>query len=92
MWKKYGTARQAIDDNMIRRMRFACWMAKATDIQSEYAILIAFSWQQWLRERASMLRDTYTVIKNHIRYHVLLLTWICLTRGWTALHRSHRTL
>jgi hypothetical protein len=21
-----------------------------------------------------------------------LLTWICLTRGWYALHRSHRTL
>jgi hypothetical protein len=22
----------------------------------------------------------------------LFLTWICLTRGWYALHRSHRTL
>jgi hypothetical protein len=22
----------------------------------------------------------------------LILTWICLTRGWYALHRSHRTL
>jgi hypothetical protein len=21
-----------------------------------------------------------------------VLTWICLTRGWYALHRSHRTL
>jgi hypothetical protein len=38
--------------------RFACWIAKATDTYSEYAILMAFSWQQWLRERASILRDT----------------------------------
>jgi hypothetical protein len=38
----YGTARQATDDNIIRRMRFACWITKTTDIHSEYVILIAF--------------------------------------------------
>jgi hypothetical protein len=59
MWKKYGTARQATDDNIIRRMRFACWIAKATDTHSQYVILIAFTRQQWLRERALMLRYTY---------------------------------
>jgi hypothetical protein len=32
--EKYGTARQATDDNIIRRMRFACWITKATDTQS----------------------------------------------------------
>jgi hypothetical protein len=53
--KKYGTARQATFDNIIRRMRFACWITKATDTHSEYVILIAFSRQQWLRERATML-------------------------------------
>jgi hypothetical protein len=40
----------------IRRMRFACWVTKATDTHSEYVILIAFPRQQWLRERASFLR------------------------------------
>jgi len=40
--EKCGTARKATDDNIIRRMRFARWMAKATDTHSEYAILIAF--------------------------------------------------
>jgi hypothetical protein len=40
--EKYGTARQATDDNIIRRMRFACWVTKATDTHSEYVILIAF--------------------------------------------------
>jgi hypothetical protein len=41
-------------------MRFACWLTKATDTPSEYAILTAFSWQQWLHECTSMLRYTYT--------------------------------
>ena len=58
--KKHGRTRQATDDNKIRRMRFACWITKATNTPSEYLILIAFPWQQWLRERASMLRYTYT--------------------------------
>ena len=58
--EKYGTARQATDDNIIRRMRFACWITKATDTHSECVILIAFPRQQWLRERSSMLRCTYT--------------------------------
>jgi len=43
----------------IRRMCFACWLAKAIDIHSEYVKIIAFSLQQWLQERASMLRCTY---------------------------------
>jgi hypothetical protein len=48
--------RRATDDNTIRRMRFAWWITKATDTHSEYVILIAFPRQQWLCERASMLR------------------------------------
>jgi len=36
------------------RMRFACWVTKATDTHSEYVILTAFPRQQWSRERASM--------------------------------------
>jgi hypothetical protein len=57
---KYGTARQATDGNIIRRMRIACWITKATDIHSEYIIYTAFARQQWLHERASMLRYTYS--------------------------------
>jgi hypothetical protein len=40
---------------IIRSMRFACWVTKATDTHSEYIIIIAFPRQQCLRERASML-------------------------------------
>jgi hypothetical protein len=58
---KYGTAGQATDNNIIRRMRFACWITKATDTYSEYVIIITFPRQQWLRERAPILRHTYIV-------------------------------
>jgi hypothetical protein len=56
--EKYGTARQATDGNIIRRMRVACWITKATDTHSEQATLIVFAVQQWLCERASVLRHT----------------------------------
>jgi hypothetical protein len=40
---KYGTARQATNDNIIRRMRIACWMTKAADTYWEYVILAVFT-------------------------------------------------
>jgi hypothetical protein len=58
--EKYGRSRQATDDNIIQRMRFACWITKATDTHSEYVILIAL--QQWSLERAPVLRYTYIAI------------------------------
>jgi hypothetical protein len=47
------------DDDIIRRMRIACWITEATDIHSEYVILAAFRRQQWLRERNPLLRYTH---------------------------------
>ena len=35
-----------------RRMRFACWIPKATEQHSKHVIIIAFPQQQWSRERA----------------------------------------
>jgi hypothetical protein len=57
--EKYDRARQATNDNIIQRMRFACWVTKATDTHSKYIILIAFPWQQCLRDRASVLCYMY---------------------------------
>ena len=56
--EKYSTAGQDTDDSIIRHMRVAFWTPKATNTHSEYVILIAFPLQQWLHERASMLRYT----------------------------------
>jgi hypothetical protein len=50
----YGTDRQVKDDDIIRPLRFACRITKATDAHSEYVILIAFLRRQPLRERASV--------------------------------------
>jgi hypothetical protein len=36
------TAGQATDDNIIRAMRFACWITKVTNTNSDYIILVAF--------------------------------------------------
>ena len=46
--EKYGTGRQATDDNIIRPMRIACWIIKATDTNSKYVILIAFPRQIYM--------------------------------------------
>ena len=40
----------------MRRMRTACWIPKATNTHLQYVTLIAFPLQQWLHERASLLR------------------------------------
>ena len=45
--KKYGRAGQTTDGSIIRRMRIALWITKATDIHSEYVIQNAFPRQQW---------------------------------------------
>ena len=43
----------------IWRMLISCWITKATNTNLEYVTLIAFSLQQWLSERASVLRYAY---------------------------------
>jgi len=68
--EKCGRARQATDDN-IRCMHIPCWITKATDIHSEYVTLIALPRQQWLRERASMLRlYVHCLLQNELIMYV----------------------
>jgi hypothetical protein len=52
--EKFDSARKTTDDNIMWRMRFACWTTKATDTHSEYVSPIAFPRQQWLRERLTL--------------------------------------
>ena len=56
--EEYRKARQVTDDNMGHKYRMLD--IKATNTPSEYVIRIACPLQQWLHERASMLRYTYT--------------------------------
>ena len=62
----HGTARQSTEDNTIWRMRTACWIAKATNIHSEYVTLIVFPQRKWLHEGSSML--LYTYIASLVKY------------------------
>jgi len=57
--EKCGAAGQPTDDTILWRMRFACWITKGANTQSEYVILIAFQRQQLFRERASVQCYTY---------------------------------
>ena len=54
----------------IWRTRIACWIPKATNTLLEYVILIAFPLQQWLHERASILRYAYInclILKSRVK-------------------------
>jgi hypothetical protein len=69
--EKYGSAEQTTDDNMIWRMRFLSLLSKATEEHSEYVIIISIRRQQWLRERTSVLRYTYTASATFLNKIVL---------------------
>jgi hypothetical protein len=63
---------EATDDNVIRRMRFACWVSKAIRTHAQkYVRPISFLRQQRSRERASILH--YTYIACLIR---LVIRWV----------------
>jgi hypothetical protein len=57
MWNNY--VERDRPQMTIWRMRIAYWIPKATNEHSQCVILIAFPLQQWLHERASLLRYTY---------------------------------
>jgi len=58
----YFTAWQVTGDNIIRRMRIACEIPKATNTYSEYVLLVTFTREKCLKERAAVLR--YTCISS----------------------------
>jgi len=56
---KRCTVGDVSDGSIIRPMRLACWVTKATETHSECVIFLAFPRQESLRERASILRYRY---------------------------------
>ena len=60
------------------RMRFACWIIKATNTHSEYVKLPAFLRQKWLRKRPSTLRHSIlslsllTAYFSFLTFHAIL--------------------
>ena len=72
-------AGRVTDDTVTLRMRFACWLTKATDTHSEHVILIAFPLQQWLRERALLLRYTYSACLVYLPSPIPVFLNLCET-------------
>jgi hypothetical protein len=72
--EKYVPDRQATDNNKIWRMRVLCLISESTNTHPEYAILIAFPLQQWLHERASLLRYMYVHCQDFYILAVALYT------------------
>jgi len=79
----YGTASKITDGNIIRLIRFACWVTMVSHIHS-YLIFTAFPQQLWLRERASMLR--YTYITSLVNPHTYLLSKLRVARGYCTVN------
>ena len=69
--EEYDTARQGTDGNVIRHMRFACWINKAIDTYPECVILTAFP-KQWLRQRTYMISLQGTLPLSFIMICLLL--------------------
>jgi hypothetical protein len=69
--EKRGGAREATDDNIILRMRFACWITKATHTHSTCGILFAFPRQQWLHSAS----QCYVIRALPV---FCVLCWCCL--------------
>jgi hypothetical protein len=73
-------------------MRIACWIPKATNTHSEYAIIIAFPQQQWLHEstlygkiKSSWTHRNYALLRNHYT----LFCKVCkFPRNYTQQHNQ----
>jgi hypothetical protein len=59
----YGKSRQAIDENILRRISIACWITMVTHKRSASFILIVFPLQQLLRERAIVSRMLKMIVR-----------------------------
>jgi hypothetical protein len=60
IWGKYGTDSQITDNNILRRMRVARWLTKATDTHFEYVIIITLY-------RATMVMRTRPTLMFYVR-------------------------
>jgi hypothetical protein len=94
--QKCCKAGQATDDNMAHAH---CMLAKAKNTHSEYVILIDIPLQQWLQERASMLRHMYTaclvasqnIVDGFQGRQFTVISHTTLRTEWPSVRRFSRT-
>jgi hypothetical protein len=74
--KKYGIAGHATEGNIIWRMRFWCWISKATNTHLEYVIL-------------TVLYTAIKVTKTRLNIQLCVHRLSCLHNTATAVHYLH---
>ena len=57
--EKCDRARQDTGDSIMQHLLIACWITEATNTLSEYVILVAFPWQQWIHKHTLVLYFMY---------------------------------
>jgi hypothetical protein len=67
---KHCRVGQFTDDKIMRCMRIACWITKATNSHSELCDIIAFPLQQRLHGRASILGYTYIAYVSFVKIRI----------------------
>ena len=73
----------------IRCVRIAGWIPKATNIHSEFVIIIDFPLLQWLHERASILRYTYMPVFFFFPPFLCFLHCLQFSLGRLQYRQSH---
>ena len=84
--RKFNTAREGTNDNIIRRMRSSCWITKATHTHSKYVILIAFPPQE-CHPQTRLIVTEYTYIYISCLIIVYYILAITVRAYWST--RSH---
>jgi len=88
--EKFCTARRVTEENtcITHRMRIAYWITMATDIYSVCVMFIAFPFQQWLSEHATILRCTYIFCLVISSCHIRTAHMHCSTSTVTILRTT----
>ena len=66
--ERYSRARQSTDDDIIRRVCFACWITKAANTHLEYVMFIVPPKQKLLHERVMLSFPALFLVAG--RYYV----------------------
>jgi hypothetical protein len=74
----YSRTRQATDDNITRRKRFACWINKATDTHSDSVIIIVFP-----------RNNGYADVSHCYVIHICVLICIVKHNAFLTLYKIH---
>ena len=80
--EKCSVAREATDDNTIRRMRFTWWITKATDTRSYYLILKLFNGDDSTQDQYLLIYHGNNGYVNASHCYVLLLGSPSVRNNW----------